>query len=61
MIAYNASLLYSNFTDSDENLNKNISKILKDFDEDIDLTNQIELTLMCEDDTMEIPPIIFTM
>ena len=61
MIAYNASLLYSNFTDCDENLNKKISEILKDFDEEVDLTNQIELSLMCEDDTMDIPPIIFTM
>jgi len=61
MIAYCSSLVYSNFTDSDENLNKNISEILKELDEYIDLTNQIELTLMCEDDTMEIPPIIFKM
>ena len=61
MIAYNTTLLYSPFTDSDENMNKSISEILKENDEDVDLTNQIELILMCEDDTLEIPPIIFTM
>ena len=61
MIAYGSSLLYSNFTNSDENLNKLISYILKDHDKDIDLGNQIELIIMCEDDALEIPPIIFTM
>jgi ubiquitin-activating enzyme E1 len=61
MIAYGSSLLYSNFTNSDENLNKLFSDILKDHDKDIDLSNQIELIIMCEDDTLEIPPIIFTM
>jgi len=57
MIAYNSSLLYSDFT-GDENLNKRISEILKDLDEETDLTNQVEITLLCEDDTLEIPPII---
>ena len=61
MIAYGSSLLYSNFTNSDENLNKLISDILKDHDKDIDLSNQIELIIMCKDDALEIPPIIFTM
>ena len=60
MIAYNSSLLYSTFTDNDDNMNKNISDILKDLDEDVDLSNQIEFTLLCEDDTLDIPPIIFT-
>jgi len=57
MIAYNSSILYSDFT-GDENLTIQISEILKDLDEETDLTNQIEITLLCEDDTLEIPPII---
>ena len=58
MIAYNSSLLYSDFI-GEENLNKNISEILKELDDECDLTNQIEITLLCEDDTLEIPSIIF--
>lgn len=60
MIAYNSSLLYSDFT-GDENLGKKISEILKDLDEETDLTNQIEITLLCEDDTLEIPQIIINL
>ena len=41
MIAYGSSLLYSNFTDSDDNLILLISKILIDIDDEIDLSNQI--------------------
>ena len=60
MIAYNSSLLYSDFT-GDENLDKKISEILKELDDETDLTNQIEITLLCEDDTLEIPPIIINL
>ena len=58
MIAYNSSLLYSDFI-GEENYDKKISEILKELDDENDLTNQIEITLLCEDDTLEIPPIIF--
>ncbi len=58
MIAYNTTMLFSDFTDCEENMDKPISKILLESDDSIDITNQIELTLMCEDDTMDIPPII---
>lgn len=58
MIAYNTTLLFSDFSDCEENMNKQLSKILLESDDSIDISNQIELTILCEDDTMDIPPII---
>ncbi len=60
MIAYGSMLLYSTFTNNSDNLNKTIGTVLNNLDKNIDLTNQIELILMCDDDTIDIPPIIFT-
>jgi ubiquitin-activating enzyme E1 len=52
MIAYNCTLLYSDFTDN-SNLLKKFSEI-----EDLNKESQLELTLLFENDTIEIPPII---
>lgn len=57
MITYNSSLLYASFMDN-ENLNNKLSLILKELDEDNDIENQIELSLLFEDTSIEIPPII---
>jgi ubiquitin-activating enzyme E1 len=58
MIAFNTTLLFSNFTDCEENMNKKLSDVLLESDDTFDLSNQIELIIMCEDETLEIPPII---
>lgn len=52
MIAYNSCLLYSDFIDNN-NLNKKFSEI-----KEIDNTNHIEITLLFEDETIDLPPIL---
>jgi ubiquitin-activating enzyme E1 len=57
IIAYDSSLLYASFN-GDENLNKKISCILKELNDETELTNQIEISLLFEDNSIDIPPII---
>jgi hypothetical protein len=57
MITYNSSMLYSSFMGNGD-LTKKFSDVLIEACPEIDLKNQVEITVMCDDDELEIPPIL---
>ncbi len=57
MITYNSSMLYSSFM-GDGDLTKKFSDVLVEACPEIDLKNQVEITVMCDDDELEIPHIL---
>ena len=57
MITYNSGMLYSSFM-GDGDLTKKFSQVLLDICPEIDLKNQVEISVMCDDDELEIPPIL---
>lgn len=57
MITYNSGMLYSSFM-GDGDLTKKFSQILVEICPEINLKNQVEISVFCEDDELEIPPIL---
>lgn len=57
MITYNSGMLYSSFM-GDGDLTKKFSQILVEICPEINLKNQVEISVMCDDDELEIPPIL---
>jgi ubiquitin-activating enzyme E1 len=57
MITYNSGMLYSSFM-GDSDLTKKFSQVLLNICPNIDLKNQVEILVMCDDDELEIPPIL---
>jgi hypothetical protein len=50
-------MLYSSFM-GDGDLTKKFSQILLEICPEIDLKNQVEISVMCDNDELEIPPIL---